>query len=394
MASNEFCGWSSRRSPVSATPPRFLNGGSRRADGALPCTAKRCHWIGGQSLIAGCLAFGLGLSLTACSRNPEPLHHEQILAFGTLVDITLWGVDADKAQRATGAVIHTLNELHHRWHAWEPGPLTDMNTRLARGETVSLEPDQVEVIRGAQELSRQSAYLFNPAIGRLIALWGFHADDRPSNVPPPAQEQIQKRVASHPSMDDLHFDGNKLSSANPALQLDFGAYVKSYGVDRAIEELRKQGVGNAIVNAGGDLRAIGRRGNRPWRIGIRDPRGPGILASIEIQGDESVFTSGDYERFFVYQGKRYHHIIDPRSGYPPDGAMSATVIYPGGGVGGGASTALMVAGPEDWLEVVRGMHLQQAMLVAADRKVYLTPALAARIHFEADPSPAVIIGQP
>lgn len=314
--------------------------------------------------------------------------------FGTLVDLTLWGANEDQAQQATAAAIHTLNALHHRWHAWEPGPLTDINTRLTRGETVTLEPDQVEVIRGAQELSRQSAYLFNPAIGRLIALWGFHSDDRPSNVPPPAPEVIRQLAARHPTLDDLHFDGNKLSSANPALEMDFGAYVKSYGVDRAIEELRRHGVSNAIVNAGGDLRAIGRRGDRPWRIGIRDPRGAGILASVEIQGDESVFTSGDYERFFEYQGKRYHHIIDPRSGYPPSGAMSATVIYPGSGVGGGASTALMVAGPHGWLDVVRGMHLQQAMLVAADRKIYLTPALAKRLHFEVDPPPTVIIGQP
>lgn len=337
--------------------------------------------------------FALIFSFAACSRDAEP-HHQQILVFGTLVDITLWGTDETTAQKATGAAIHTLNALHHRWHAWEPGPLTAINERLARGEAVTLEPDQVEVIRGAQELSRQSGYLFDPAIGRLITLWGFHSDDRPSNVPPPSQEEIQKLVARHPTLNDLHFDGNKISSSNPALQMDFGAYVKSYGVDRAIEELRKHGVSNAIVNAGGDLRAIGRRGEHPWRIGIRDPRGPGILASIEIQGDESVFTSGDYERFFMYQGKRYHHIIDPRSGHPPDGAMSATVVYPGGGVGGGASTALIVAGPQGWLDVVRGMHLKQAMLVAADRKVYLTPDMAARLHFEIDPPPTVIIGQP
>ena len=344
--------------------------------------------------IACMAALACSVFLGACGRDPQPIHQEQILVFGTLVDITLWDMDKTKAQQATAAVIHTLNELHHRWHAWEPGPLTEINARLARGETVRLAPDQIEVIRGAQELSRKSGDLFNPAIGGLIALWGFHADDRPSNVPPPAPGEIQKWVARRPTMDDLHFDGDKLRSANPALQLDFGAYVKSYGVDRAIDELRRHGVSNAIINAGGDLRAIGRKGDHPWRIGIRDPRGPGILASVEIQGDESVFTSGDYERFFMYQGKRYHHIIDPRSGYPPDGAMSATVIYPGGGVGGGASTALMVAGPKDWLAVVRGMHLQQAMLVAADRKVYLTPALAARIHFEVDPPPAVIIAQP
>ena len=85
-----------------------------------------------QALIAAALAICIGLSLAACSRDDEPVHQEQILVFGTLVDITLWGVDDDKAQQATAAVIHTLNELHHRWHAWEPGPLTDINTRLAR----------------------------------------------------------------------------------------------------------------------------------------------------------------------------------------------------------------------------------------------------------------------
>jgi thiamine biosynthesis lipoprotein len=395
MTSNTFFSTSSRRRPGPRKSISLLDSGSCAPEGI-----RRSDSISSRSarLVFHLITLLFAFTLTACSRGKEPIHQEQILVFGTLVDITVWGVDDDKAQQATAAVIHTLNELHHRWHAWEPGPLTDINARLARGETVTLAPDQVEVIRGAQILSKESGYLFNPAIGNLIALWGFHADDRPSTIPPPSPAQIQKLVTQHPTLDDLHFDGNKLSSVNPALQMDFGAYVKSYGVDRAIDELRKHGVNNAIVNAGGDLRAIGRKGDKPWRIGIRDPRSPGILASIEIQGDESVFTSGDYERFFIYQGKRYHHIIDPRNGYPPDGAMSATVIYTGnalgGGVGGGASTALMVAGPKDWLTVVRGMHLKQAMLVAADRTVYVTPDLAARLHFEVDPPPTVIIGQP
>ena len=105
-----------------------------------------------------------------------------------------------------------------------------------------------------------------------------------------------------------------------------------------------------------------------------------------------MYTSGDYERYFDYGGKRYQHIIDPRSGYPAEGAMSATVIYPGGGVGGGASTALMVAGPQGWREVVRGMQLKYAMLIASDRTVYMTPAMAKRIHFEVEPAPRVVIG--
>src|SRR3569833_666320 len=207
---------------------------------------------------------------------------------------------------------------------------------------------------------------------------------------PPYQQQI----LAFGTLVDLHIDGDLLRSDNRTAQLDFGAYMKGYAVDRAIDELRQRGIANAIINAGGDLRAIGRHGDRPWHIGIRDPRGPGILAAIDIDGDESVYTSGDYERYFDYEGTRYQHIIDPRSGYPAEFVMSATVIYPGGGVGGGASTALMVAGPQGWREVVRGMQLKYAMLVASDRTVYMTPAMAKRMHFEIDPAPRVVIGEP
>lgn len=331
---------------------------------------------------------------TACAPTPTPLHQQQLLAFGTLVDISIAGADKDAAQEASAAVIRILNELHHRWHAWEPGPLTEINARLARGEAATLAPDQIAAIREAQRLSRASGDLFNPAIGRLIAAWGFHADERPAGLPPPQPALIHERVAPHPTMADLRIEGDRLRSDNRAVQLDFGAYMKGYGVDRAIEELRRRGIHNALINAGGDLRAIGRRGDRPWRIGIRDPRGPGIFASLDIDGDESVYTSGDYERYFDYGGKRYQHIIDPRSGYPAEGAMSATVIYPGGGAGGGASTALMVAGPQGWREVVRGMQLKYAMLIASDRTVYMTPAMAKRIHFEIEPAPRVVIGEP
>lgn len=339
------------------------------------------------------LAIVIGAT-AACTRAPTPLYQQQILAFGTLVDITIADAEKSAAQEASAAVIRILNELHHRWHAWEPGPLTEINAHIARGETVTLAPDQIEAIREAQRLSQESGDLFDPAIGRLIAAWGFHADERPAGLRPPQPELIRELVAQHPTMADLHIDGDRLRSSNRAVQLDFGAYMKGYGVDRAIEELRRRGIDNALINAGGDLRAIGRRGDRPWHIGIRDPRGPGVFASIDIDGDESVYTSGDYERYFDYGGKRYQHIIDPRSGYPAEGTMSATVIYPGGGVGGGASTALMVAGPQGWREVVRGMHLKYAMLIASDRTVYMTPAMAKRIHFEVEPAPRVVIGEP
>lgn len=359
-----------------------------RASSNVKCTHRHS---GQRSFFRIAIAFFTVL-LSACGSPPDNLFHEQVLAFGTLVDISIWSTDKAAAQRASAAVIEKLDHLHHRWHAWEAGPLTDINAHLAHGEAATLAPDQMAAIREAQTLSRQSGGLFNPAIGRLIGAWGFHLDERPPEVPPPHADVIRNLVAQRPSMDDLQFSDNKLRSRNSAVQLDFGAYMKGYAVDRGIEELRSHGINNAIINAGGDLRAIGRRGDDAWRIGIRDPRGPGILASIEINDDESVYTSGDYERYFEYQGKRHQHIIDPRSGYPAQGAMSATVIYPGGRVGGGASTALMVAGAAGWREVVHGMKLKYAMLIASDRTVYLTPAMAKRIHFETSPAPKIVVG--
>ncbi len=192
-------------------------------------------------------------------------------------------------------------------------------------------------------------------------------------------------------MDDLILDGGQLRSTNPAAQLDFGAIAKGYGVDLAIARLRELGIQNAIINAGGNLRAIGKHGDRPWRIGIRNPRGEGVLASIETHGDESILTSGDYERFYEYQGKRYHHIIDPRNGYPATGVISVTVIADDAATADAASTALFVAGPQRWHEIVKKLGITQVMLIDDKGRMVVTPAMAKRIRFEVDPPPNVTV---
>ncbi len=336
-----------------------------------------------------CLWFLLSVAtlLTACERPAEKVHHEQIFAFGTLVEITIAGTDEATAQRGSTAVIRTLNELHRRWHAWEPSPLTTLNEQLARGAATDVEADMLPVILAAQQLSRASDGLFNPALGRLLSHWGFQLEQRPEEVPPPHPDAVRELLAQHPSMEDLHVENGQLRSANPAVQLDFGAYLKGYGVDLAIEALQQLGIAHAIVNAGGDLRAIGRRGERPWRVGIRDPRGPGVLASLQIEGDECVFTSGDYERYFDHEGVRYHHILDPRTGYPARGTTSVTVVHGSGAAADAAATALFIAGPERWRETARAMGIEHVMLVDAAGKVWATPGLAARLTFESAQPP-------
>jgi thiamine biosynthesis lipoprotein len=335
--------------------------------------------LGGVILIAG------------CTLRPA-VYHEQLLVFGTVVDVQLWGVGEAKGQRVVSRLAEDFEYMHRTWHAWHPGALGRVNALLAAGKPFSVAPSILPLVKRGAELSQRSGGLFNPAIGNLIALWGFASDDPPKG-PPPSEEAIHVILDHHPSMADIQLDGIKMQTNNPALKLDFGAFAKGYAVDRAIEVLREEGIQNAVVNAGGDLRAIGRHGDRPWRVGIRHPRQPGIIASVEVEGDESVFTSGDYERYFDWQGKRYDHIIDPRSGFPAHGLSSVTVFTQQADLADAAATAIFVAGPkqEDWLPVARAMGITGAMLVDEQGGVQITPGIRKRIHFEPESLPTIIV---
>lgn len=323
--------------------------------------------------------------LGACSREDATnasLHQSQLLALGTLVDISLWDVDEKLAEQAIHDIDKRLHRIHQDWHSWLPGRLHDINTALANDQDVELNDDELELLQHASLLAAQSEQLFNPAIGHLISLWGFHSDN--PEGPPPPDSAIQKQLQLKPRMSDLVFSGHTLHSNNTAVQLDVGAFAKGYAIDQAIALLRQRGINNAIVNAGGDLRAIGRHGRRPWRIGIRHPTAPGVIASVEVQDDESVFTSGNYERFYQYQGQRYHHIIDPRSGYPAKQSLSVTVIHQDATTADAAATALFIAGPERWPIIARKMGIDQAMLIDDQLTVHMTPAMARRIELKQD----------
>ena len=332
------------------------------------------------------------LSLLAGCRQKQPVYNTRFLAFGTLVDVSIIGVDRESAQHASQALEQDFAYMHKAWHAWNPGPLGRVNELLTQGKPFAVPPSVLPLLKLGKLFARQSGNLFNPAIGKLVDLWGFHTDS-PECHPPPAQKDIDALVRATPKMDDLELDGIMLRSANPEVRLDFGAFGKGYGIDLAVAHLREMGIRNAIVNAGGDLRAIGDRDGQPWRIAIRSPTGGGVFAIIEVSRDESVFTSGDYERNFVYEGKRYHHIIDPRTGYPATGTQSVTVVYRDAVTADAAATALFVAGPDGWVDVARNMGLRYVLLVDDTGTIHLTPAMAKRVKF-LDKDPDIRLSQP
>lgn len=332
------------------------------------------------------------LLLAGCQRPPE-VREYTFLAFGTLVELKVADADPALADRARALAGQRLEKWHHDWHAWHDSPLTRLNEALARGETVVIPPSLGGLVPRAAALSKRSGGLFNPAIGRLIALWGFHSDD-PPHGPPPDDSAIRRLVEAAPSMGDLSFADGRVSSANPALALDLGGFAKGVAVERLTTQLAGLGLHDLLLNAGGDLKVLGRHGDRPWRVGIRDPRGNGVLASVEPRSGEAVFTSGDYERYFDWQGRRYHHLIDPRTGRPARGTESVTVITEDAGLADAAATALFIAGPEKWPPIAARMGVDRVMLVRGDGGVEMTSAMAARVSFEKEPAPKVTIRKP
>ncbi|WP_456418293.1 FAD:protein FMN transferase [Thiolapillus sp.] len=329
--------------------------------------------------------------LGACE-STEQVHNGRFLAFGTLTDISIAGTSREQAESAIAALEEDFALMHKAWHAWAPGPLTRTNNLLAEGVRFAAPPSVLTLMQISARLARQSDNLFNPAIGRLVKLWGFQKDTI-ENQRPPDDAAIARLVKANPTMQDITIDGIHARSNNPALQLDFGAIGKGYGIDLAIEHLREMGVENAIINSGGDLRAIGSRGGRPWRIAIRSPSGAGALGFVHVSGDESVFTSGDYERNYLWKGRRYHHIIDPRNGYPAQGTRSVTVIHHNATTADAAATALFVAGPKDWHRIARRMGIRYVLLIDGNNVAHMNPAMAERIEL-ADKDQPVNISKP
>lgn len=336
------------------------------------------RWLG-RTLQVLVLALGVAL-LAACRSSDSQAERHSFFALGTLVEISVHSPPKDIAAilRETEAL---LLEEENRWRAFGQGELAHINRRLSAGHPVAFSEPLRDGIQRAGEISTRSGYRFNPAIGELVRLWGFHEEAR-AEVPPPDTGSIAALLPA-PRLDALHLHDDGLwRSEDERLWLDMGAFAKGLAVDRAVSFLRERGVRNAIVNAGGDLKAIGRHGDRAWRVGVRNPRASGILAAIEMNDQESVFTSGDYERQFEWQGMRYHHILDPATGQPARGIVSVTVIHRDAALADAAATALFVAGPGAWRKIAGNLGVDKAMIVRDDGEIRMTENMQPRVTFE------------
>ncbi len=327
-----------------------------------------------------------------CTEEAPHEFNRTILKFGTLIDVTLYDVEPALAEKALDQIEANFNQYHADWTSWQDSPLTRINQKLASEQVTQAPPSIISLIKKSQRLSKNSHGLFNPSINQLIRLWQFHRSDEP-DIQPPSHQAILEWLQTKPSMDELKLDGQQLRSSNPNTQLNFGAFAKGYAIDLCFDYLQSMGIDNAVINAGGDLSVRGQHGERPWKIGIRHPREDHIIAWLEARDQESIVTSGDYERFYEYKGRRYHHILDPRTGYPARGTTSVTVIHHNAGTADAAATALFVAGPELWQEIAESMGIEYVMLIDTQGRIHMTAKMAERIHFSKNQSGNIIISE-
>ena len=287
-----------------------------------------------------------------------------------------------KARSAAAAVLHEFDRLHRMLHAWQPSELTQLNAAIASGEQATVSPELAGLLADAQGIAARGDQLFDPAIGRLIALWGFHSDEFKQQLPP--QDQLDDLVEAAPTMADLVIEGNRVSSEKPEVAIDLGGYAKGYALDRAAAILRGRGVNNALINIGGNVMALGSKDGQPWRVGIAHPRAPTALASLPLLDGEAVGTSGDYQRYFELDGKRYCHLLDPRSGRPATAAQAVTVLITGGertgALSDAASKPLFIAAEADWLRLAQQLGVRHALRVGPAGQVMVTRALAERLE--------------
>jgi thiamine biosynthesis lipoprotein len=307
-----------------------------------------------------------------CERR-QHLVEQHLLEFGTIIEITMISDDLLLAERLLAEIEQRLQRQRKQWHAWEDSDLTQFNLELQRDSTAEIPASLSHLLQLSREYQDASGGLFNPALGKLIAAYGFHGGD----VDAQAIAEIRLDI---PDMRDLQIDGDMAISRNPHLQIDLGGIAKGYAIGGIAEFLDGNGIDNYVINAGGDLVIAGSRFGRPWRIGIQNPFAPGVVASLELEGRHALFTSGNYARRYRLGEDLRHHIIDPRSGESARGQSSATVLGSDPVRADVAATALMIDGLRQYRELSRSLQVGNFLIISEAREVLVSRALAAQVQ--------------
>ncbi|MBF0293860.1 MAG: FAD:protein FMN transferase [Magnetococcales bacterium] len=305
------------------------------------------------------------------------------LLMGTLVEISTWGVTEPVSRRAVGLAFDEMARIEDRMSRMRPDSELARINQAQRGELQPISAELAQVVARGLEMGRLSSGAFDIGLAPLSDLWGFSLEPPPTRPPPPERIADWLAQRARQNGNGIALGGtaeNKIRLENAGVGLDLGGIAKGYAVEQAVGILRREGVHDALINAGGDMRILGSKGGKPWHVGLRDPRDPqGVAAILDLLGEVALSTSGDYERYFMADGVRHHHILDPKTGQSARaGLISVSVQAPDAMTADGLSTALFVLGEQAGLEMLRHFPGCEALLIRADGGHFQTPGFIGR----------------
>jgi FAD:protein FMN transferase len=266
------------------------------------------------------------LIVQACSPNSGqmPVRSSKFL-MGTLVTVTVSG-QRDQALKAIDAVFDEIRRIEDLTSFHSASELSRIND-MAGKQPVKVSHELVTLISNGLSFARETRGAFDPTIGAVTRLWGFSGSEE-SRIPQKTKiESALQKVGWQKVLVDNQ--DNSVFLPESGMALDLGGIAKCYALDCVRAVLTKNGVLSALVDIGGDILALGEKEpGTAWNIGVQNPREPKRLYAVVKIKDRAVVTSGDYERCFFQDGKRYHHILDPSTGYPAEGMQSVTIVAP------------------------------------------------------------------
>ena len=309
------------------------------------------------------------ICLTGCSVKPQDSKTMcEFFSMDTVMTVTVYDGDEDAADAADAVKDEIIRLDNLLSISNKKGDIANLN-KNGGGEASE---DTVFLLKSALELFESTGGAFDITVYPLAVLWGFHSHD----YRVPTEDEVSEYLKLSGS-DRVLISGSTVK-LDAGMGLDLGGIAKGYASDRAAEILRNKGVQSAMVSLGGNIYALGSNPNgRPWNVGIQHPADADGYIGVVSVSDMAVVTSGTYQRFFESDGKVYHHILDPETGYPSEsGLCSVTILCENGTLADGLSTALLVMGLDEALEFWKQGHYDfEAVFVTDDNEIYITSGL-------------------
>jgi thiamine biosynthesis lipoprotein len=322
----------------------------------------------------------------ACVDSGTRLISHTHQTMGSELRVTLRRSDEGLATPAFSAVFAEFDRLDALLSVWKPGSDV-LRVNAAAGSTpVQVSAETIEILQAAHRVSVWTSGKFDVTFGVLSDVWKFD-HDKDERVPTPAEIAARLPLVDYTAV-RVDSAARTVFLSRPGMRLHLGGIGKGYAVDRAIAILKSRHIEDFMIQFGGDLYVAGDTGDGPWRLGINDPRGApnDSFATVALR-DATFSTSGDYERFFIKDGARYHHILDPDTGQPARGCRSVTIVAKSATLADGLSTGVFILGPHAGMELVEQLPDVEAVIVSEQNEVLISTGLRDRVRAVHPPTP-------